>query len=139
MKANYLPAFFLMAVLVVAISGCTQQNASPGPGTSAVPATGSPSASPSATTKEFSITAKQFEFLPSTITVNKGDTVKLNLTSADVAHGIALPDFGVSKEIPAGETVSVEFTADKSGTFTFFCNVPCGEGHREMTGTLIVK
>ena len=88
--------------------------------------------------KEFTMTAKQWEFVPSVITVNKGDKVKLIIKSIDVTHGFALPDFGVSKNLEPGKEVTVEFTADKTGEFTFFCNVICGAGHREMKGTLKV-
>lgn len=38
-----------------------------------------------------------------------------------------------------GEENAVEFVADKSGTFPFYCNVFCGGGHKEMQGKLIVK
>lgn len=89
-------------------------------------------------TKTFSVTAKQWEFIPSTITVQKGDRVKLEITSVDVEHGIAIPEFGVSTELYPGKTATVEFTADKAGTFSFFCNVYCGSGHRDMKGTLRV-
>lgn len=89
--------------------------------------------------KEFLITAKQWSFSPSVIKVKKGDKVVLKLTSTDVAHGFSLPDFGVDEKFDKGETKTVEFTADKVGTFTFNCNVPCGAGHKAMTGTLIVE
>ena len=91
------------------------------------------------TVKEFSMTAKDFAFDPDTITVNQGDTVVLHIKSIDVKHGFALPDFGVSQDLSPGEEVTVRFVADKKGTFPFFCNVFCGAGHREMTGTLIVN
>lgn len=89
--------------------------------------------------KEFDMTAKQWEFSPSTITVNQGDTVKLTIESIDVAHGFALPTFGVNEELVPGETVNIEFVADKKGTYTFFCSVQCGAGHSDMKGTLIVQ
>ena len=89
--------------------------------------------------KSFTIVAKQFDFSPSTITVNEGDTVRLSINSTDVDHGIAIPEFGVSKVIPGGETVSVEFTASKKGSFGFFCSVFCGSGHGGMKGTVIVQ
>jgi len=89
--------------------------------------------------KEFDVIAKQFEFDPGTITVNEGDTVLLHITSTDVAHGIGIPDFGVSAQLPVGETVDVQFVADKTGTFEFKCSVFCGSGHKEMTGTLVVQ
>ncbi len=89
--------------------------------------------------KEFTVEASQWTFSPSTITVNQGDKVKITLVSKDVSHGFALPDFGFSLKAGAGETASGEFTAGKPGTYVFFCNVPCGEGHRDMKGTLVVK
>ncbi len=89
--------------------------------------------------KEFTVVAKNWVFEPGTITVNKGDTVKMTVTSIDVAHGFALPDFGVNERLEAGEEVTIEFVADKTGEFTFFCNVFCGSGHREMKGKLVVN
>lgn len=90
-------------------------------------------------TKEFNVIAKQWTFLPNTITVNEGDTVILNIESIDVSHGFALPTFGVSEFLSPGNTVKVEFIADKAGTFSFFCNVSCGVGHSGMRGTLVVQ
>lgn len=89
--------------------------------------------------KTFSITAKQWDFVPSTITVNKWDTVRLEITSTDVDHWINIPDFWVSKKLVTWEKTTVEFVADKTGTFSFFCNVMCGSWHKDMKGTLIVK
>ena len=89
--------------------------------------------------KEFNIVAKKWDFNPSTIIVNKGDTVKLNIESIDVAHGIVILDFGVNEKLEPGKTTNIEFIADKEGTFSFFCNVFCGSGHSEMRGTLIVQ
>lgn len=89
--------------------------------------------------KSFTMTAKRWEFVPSTITVNEGDTVRLVVTSTDVEHGIALPQFGVNETLPPNQTVTVQFVADKAGTYTFFCNVFCGSGHGSMKGTLVVQ
>mgnify|MGYP001611207042 CR=1 FL=1 len=89
--------------------------------------------------KEFDITAKKWDFTPSTITVNQGDKVILHITSTDVKHGFGLTDFGVKGDLNPGETTTIEFTADKKGTFTFFCSVQCGSGHSEMKGKLIVE
>lgn len=90
-------------------------------------------------TQTFNIVAQQFEFSPSTITVNQGDTVVLNLTTADVPHGFSLSQFGVSETITPGKTKTVEFVADTAGTFTFACTVVCGSGHTGMSGSLIVN
>lgn len=89
--------------------------------------------------KEFRITAEQFQFTPSTITVKKGDKVRLIVTSTDVTHGLAIPEFKVNMRLEKGKEQTAEFTADKAGTFTFYCSVVCGSGHSEMEGTLIVN
>ncbi|MBI2416150.1 MAG: cupredoxin domain-containing protein [Candidatus Kerfeldbacteria bacterium] len=92
-----------------------------------------------AATKTFDISASQFTFEPSTITVNTDDTVVLNITSQDVPHGFSLPDFGVSETLTPGKTTTVEFVADKAGTYSFSCSVVCGSGHATMKGTLVVE
>ncbi len=94
---------------------------------------------PEETVKEFKIIMEKFTFTPSTITVNKGDTVKLTITSLDVTHGVVIPEFNINVQAKKGETETVEFIADKAGTFTFYCAVYCGSGHSEMKGTLIVN
>jgi len=89
--------------------------------------------------KEFSLIAKKWEFEPSVITVNEGDMVKLKITSIDVDHGIAIPDFDINVDLNVNEEVEVIFEADKVGTFSFTCSIYCGSGHIDMTGTLIIK
>jgi heme/copper-type cytochrome/quinol oxidase subunit 2 len=83
--------------------------------------------------------AKNWEFQPATVTVSEGDVVRLNINSIDVDHGISLLDFNVSEKLESGQTTSLEFVADRKGSFTFFCNVYCGSGHKEMKGILIVE
>jgi len=94
---------------------------------------------PNTSVKEFTMTAKQFDFDPATIKVKQGDKVRLKIKSVDVAHGFGLPDFNVSVDLAPGQEQTVEFTADKKGTFTFFCSVFCGSGHPDMKGKLIVE
>lgn len=89
--------------------------------------------------KEFDMTAKNWEFVPNTIEVNLGDKVELYVESVDVTHGFRLPEFGINERLEPGNTVNVEFIADKKGTFSFSCSVPCGSGHGRMNGKLIVK
>jgi cytochrome c oxidase subunit II len=84
------------------------------------------------------ITARNFEFSPGTITVKKGVPVVLELSSADRRHGFSLRAFGVRADIKPGAVSRVQFTPDRAGRFTFTCDVFCGEGHEEMTGTLVV-
>ncbi|MCH7902569.1 cupredoxin domain-containing protein, partial [archaeon] len=89
--------------------------------------------------REITMVARQWAFEPGTITVNQGDEVKLTIESVDVAHGFALPDFGVNEQLIPGQTTNIEFVADKKGSYRFFCNVVCGQGHSSMSGLLIVN
>jgi cytochrome c oxidase subunit II len=88
---------------------------------------------------EIEMEAKRFEFVPQVVEINKGDKVKLTITSTDVAHGISIPEYGISERLPVGQPVDIEFTADKEGEFTTICNVFCGSGHSKMKGKIIVK
>jgi cytochrome c oxidase subunit II len=88
--------------------------------------------------REIKITARKFEFQPRTITVRKGEPVRLVVTSEDVDHGFALKDFNVKESIKAKQTKVIELTPDREGKFSFSCSVYCGDGHDEMTGELIV-
>ncbi len=89
--------------------------------------------------KEISMEAKQWEFIPASVTVKEGDTVRLKIKSTDVDHGIAIPEFNVNSTLEPGKETTVEFVASKKGEFTFFCSVLCGKGHKTMTGKLIVE
>jgi cytochrome c oxidase subunit II len=88
--------------------------------------------------KTFEVEMKQFEFVPSTIEVSKGDMVRLTVTSTDVKHGLKIPAFDVNVKVEQGDTDVVEFVADTAGEFEFSCSVLCGSGHGSMKGTLIV-
>ncbi|MFB6182215.1 MAG: cupredoxin domain-containing protein [Candidatus Magasanikbacteria bacterium] len=89
--------------------------------------------------REINMIAKKWQFKPSTITVEKGKTVRLKITSQDVMHGLAIPELGINQQLPPGETKTVEFTANKKGKFNFACSVYCGRGHGRMTGRIIVE
>ncbi|MAG20347.1 cytochrome C oxidase subunit II [archaeon] len=89
--------------------------------------------------KEFVMTAKQFDFVPGRITVNKGDRVRLKITSVDVKHGFSLSEFGINRDLEVDKQEVIEFVADKVGEFKFRCSVFCGSGHGGMEGVLIVN
>ena len=84
------------------------------------------------------ISASTFEFKPSQITVKKGVPVTLELISADRSHGFKLSEFQVRVDVKPGAVEKVRFIPDKTGTFTFLCDVFCGDGHEDMSGTLTV-
>jgi len=88
--------------------------------------------------REIHITAKKFEFTPDTINLKKGEPVVFVLSSQDRKHGFNLRAFGIRADVNPGETVRVRFAPNKTGKFTFSCDVFCGEGHEDMAGTIVV-
>jgi len=85
------------------------------------------------------ITVKRFEYNPAQVTLRKGETVVLELTSLDRQHGFKLPAFGIRADVDPGETMRVTVTPDKAGTFAFLCDVFCGDGHDDMEGQIVVE
>jgi cytochrome c oxidase subunit II len=84
------------------------------------------------------IVAKRFSYTPSEITLKKGEPVVLELVSEDRVHGFKLPAFKIRTDVRPNEVTRVPLTPDKTGTFTFACDVFCGEGHDDMSGTVVV-
>jgi cytochrome c oxidase subunit 2 len=88
--------------------------------------------------KVIKIVAKRFDYGPAHLTLKKGVPVVLELTTRDVFMGFNLPDFNVRADIVPEKVTRVTFVPDKTGTFTFLCDVFCGTGHEQMQGTLTV-
>ena len=88
--------------------------------------------------KVIRITARKFTYEPAEITLKQGEPVVLELTTADVHMGFSAPDFKVRADIFPDKPVRVPLMPDKTGTFEFFCDVFCGSGHEDMSGTIRV-
>ncbi|HET9651798.1 MAG TPA: cupredoxin domain-containing protein [Usitatibacter sp.] len=80
----------------------------------------------------------KFAFDPSVIELKKDEPVILELTANDVFMGFSAPDFRVRTDVVPGKTTRLRLVPDKAGTFTFLCDVFCGDGHETMHGTLVV-
>jgi cytochrome c oxidase subunit II len=85
------------------------------------------------------ITAKRFEFVPSTITLKKGETVKLVVKSEDVTHGLFIRPLKIDTDLTPGETQQINVTPQSAGTFTAICHHFCGAGHGNMKLTVVVE
>jgi cytochrome c oxidase subunit 2 len=94
---------------------------------------------PSNGVREFTVKAQKFGFSPSVITVKRGERVRLTVTALDAEHGFKLDGFHIERKLPKGEAVTVDFTADQAGEFSFQCSHFCGMGHKHMKGRLIVE
>lgn len=89
--------------------------------------------------KEFTVNGSNFAFNPKIITVNKGDTIKINFKDDEGSHNLVIKGYNVlTNVVGEGGTDSATFVADKSGSFEYYCSV---DSHRDlgMTGTLVVR
>ena len=83
--------------------------------------------------KTFNVKAFRFGYAPDLIEVNKGDKIVIEIENTDTLHGIRIPDLGLKGN------ERIEFTADKTGEFIWYCTNMCGTEHMQMQGKLIVK
>src|SRR5258708_5195956 len=152
---------FISVVIIVGFAGYlwyqhgTSPETSPSPSVtdtaSSIPtATASPTASASISptktptpvkgaVKSFTISGQNFSFTPSEIRVNKGDTVKITFKNEEGQHDWVIDEFQArTNVISGGQQQTIQFVADKSGTFEYYCSVGT---HRllGMHGNLIVQ
>lgn len=89
--------------------------------------------------KSFTVNGNNFSFSPSTLTVKKGDKVKITFNNDKGMHDLVIDEFNARTPIiGAGKSADIEFVADKTGSFAYYCSVG---NHRAMgmKGTLIVE
>ncbi len=90
--------------------------------------------------KEVELTAKKYEFSPKSVEVPVGTTIRFKITALDREHGFEIEGVKDScVKIKKGESATVEYKAEKAGTFEFKCCKRCGFGHGRMKGTIVVK
>jgi plastocyanin len=89
--------------------------------------------------QEFTISGQSFFFTPNVINVKKGDKVRIIFENVSGLHDFKIDEFGVaSKQVKSPYQEILEFTADKTGSFQYYCSVG---SHRAMGmfGTLNVQ
>ncbi|WP_036516965.1 cupredoxin domain-containing protein [Nevskia soli] len=84
------------------------------------------------------VSARRFVFSPDHLTIKKGETVDIELSTADVLMGFSVPDLNARSDIPPGQVMHLKLTPDKVGTFVFLCDIFCGSGHENMSGSITV-
>jgi heme/copper-type cytochrome/quinol oxidase subunit 2 len=88
--------------------------------------------------RSFHVKASSFEYSPSVLRVNPGDTVTIYLASTDVVHGLFIDGYGLALESDPGGTEAITFVAEQPGAFRMRCSVTCGALHPFMIGKLMV-
>lgn len=88
--------------------------------------------------REFTVSGKNFSFAPATMRVNEGEKVRITFKNDSGTHDLVVEGYNArTKILQAGQSETIEFLADKTGTFEYYCSVGT---HRQqgMKGTLIV-
>lgn len=125
--------FFLPLTIAVSLAACnpTQQSATP-----------PPEQQPEAVATDvrvIEVNSENWKFAPNVITVKKGEKVQLKITGVSGTHGFAVPDLGINVPVAAGQTVMVDIPTDAVGAHNLFCSIPCGPGHRDMKGQIVIE
>jgi len=85
----------------------------------------------------FEIKAEKDAYIPSEVIVNQGDIVHINFTAVDKTYDLTFPDYGMKQIAKMGETKILEFQANQSGKFLYYCDL-CGGIEGKVTGHIIV-
>jgi nitrous-oxide reductase len=92
---------------------------------------------------EVNMVALRSHYEPEHVEVKKGDHLKWTITNVertrDATHGFCIPSYNTAASLEPGETVTMEFVADKEGVFPFYCLEFCSALHLEMAGYFIVE
>jgi nitrous-oxide reductase len=92
---------------------------------------------------EIWMTAIRSHYTPDRVDLKAGDNVTWHITnidtSFDATHGFALPAYNINLSLEPGETATIEFVADQSGVFPFYCSEFCSALHLEMAGYMLVE
>jgi Cu+-exporting ATPase len=75
-------------------------------------------------------------YQPNVITVKAGTPVRLHFDrreATDCSNRVVIPDFGVSRALPAFQTTSIDLTPEEPGEYRFACSM------NMYRGTLVVE
>lgn len=85
-------------------------------------------------TNSINISAANWKFDKEEYTVKGGEPITLNFENEEGAHGIAIEGTDVNIQQEGQQEVTLE-----PGEYKIYCNIPCGQGHSNMTATLVVQ
>jgi len=77
-------------------------------------------------------------FEPSQLTLRRGESVSIVLSSADAEHCFAIDALRIEKRIVPGRTTTFEIAPDRAGVFPFYCCLESGDAAAVERGQLTV-
>ncbi|WP_165769049.1 cupredoxin domain-containing protein [Virgibacillus profundi] len=139
MKKSLLAVLFFSLILFLAACGGDSSDASTDTADTDESATEEQSedteaASDQEASNEVNVVATNFDLGQDEFVVKAGEEVTLTLTNEEGNHGISIDEFDVNLQ-SEGE---VTFIPEEPGEYTIYCNIFCGDGHGDMTSTLVV-
>jgi len=74
--------------------------------------------------REYVILIKNCKYNPSEISADNGDNIKIIVRNDDsVIHGFKIEEYNIEKIVNPGESVAIEFIANKTGTFNYYSQI----------------
>lgn len=76
-------------------------------------------------TNEVTITGTEYSFNPASITVKKGESIKLTFVNAGSSpHNLVIDKLNVkTKNVFPEKSETIEFTTEETGTVSFYCSI----------------
>lgn len=84
-------------------------------------------------TKVITLNAKNWEYNQKEIRIKQWEQVTLRVNNTDVLHGIAIPEMRLVWDD------EIQVDTSKKWEYQFVCPNYCGDGHSDMTGTIIIE
>ena len=84
------------------------------------------------------LVAARYGFYPPRIEVPADTPVTFRLASADVLHGVHVPNTNMATMVVPGYIAEVTTTFPRTGEYSLLCNEYCGLGHDSMWSRLVV-
>jgi heme/copper-type cytochrome/quinol oxidase subunit 2 len=78
-------------------------------------------------------------FAPSRITLRRGETARLALTSDDGEHCFAIDALRIEKRVTRDRPTRLELTPERTGSFPFYCCLESGKQAELERGELVVS
>jgi len=95
-------------------------------------------ASAAAASDAIEVTVSKRGFSPSRVTVRKGETTGLVLSSSDTEHCFAVDALRIERRVVPGRPTRLDLTPARTGTFRFYCCLESGEAAAAERGELVV-
>lgn len=89
---------------------------------------------------EIIIEITNWDFSTDYIELIKGKNYRLTFITKEGHHGIRIPELGFkTPNLKLNESSSFDLHVDIEGEYKFYCYIPCGKGHKDMVGKIIIK